>query len=61
MIENGLPTSKSEWRHAFFQLAPKAIAVKTGFPLVVQLVNRIPLEGIEKDVLDKLLREAGLV
>ena len=60
LIENGLPTSKSDWRHAIVELAPKAITIKPGVPLIAQLVNRIPLEAISKTALDKLLREAGL-
>ena len=60
LIENGLPTSKSDWRHAIVELAPKAITIKPGVPLIAQLVNRLPLEGISKSALDKLLREAGL-
>ena len=60
MIENGLPTSKSEWRHIIIELAPKAITIKPGVPLIAQLINRIPLEGLEDAALDKLLREAGL-
>ena len=61
LVENGLPTSKSDWRHAIVELAPKAITIKPGVPLIAQLVNRIPLEAIsEETALDKLLREAGL-
>ena len=60
LIENGLPTSKSKWRHAIVELAPKAITIKPGVPLIAQLVNRIPLEELEDAALDKLLREAGL-
>ena len=60
MIENGLPTSKSEWRRIIIELAPKAITIKSGVPLIMQLLNRIPLEGLEDAALDKLLREAGL-
>ena len=60
LVENGLPTSKSDWRHAIVELAPKAITIKPGVPLIAQLVNRIPLEELEKTALDKLLREAGL-
>ena len=46
LVENGLPTSKSDWRHAIVELAPKAITIKPGVPLIAQLVNRIPLEAI---------------
>ena len=60
MIENGLPTSKSEWRHIIIELAPKVITIKPGVPLIMQLINRIPLEGLEDAAIDKLLREAGL-
>ena len=60
LIENGLPTSKADWRHAIVELAPKAITIKPGVPLIAQLINRIPLEELEKTALDKLLREAGL-
>ena len=60
MIENGLPTSKSEWRHIIIELAPKAITIKPGVPLIMQLINRIPLEELEDAAIDKLLREAGL-
>ena len=60
LVENGLPTSKSDWRHAIVELAPKAITIKPGVPLIAQLVNRIPLEELEETALDKLLREAGL-
>ena len=46
MIENGVPTSKSEWRKIIVSLAPKAITIKPGIPLIAQLINRIPLEKL---------------
>ena len=60
MIQNGIPTSKSEWRQIIVDLAPVAVTIKPGVPLIAQLINRIPLEGLERTALDKLLREAGL-
>ena len=60
MVEHGVPTSKSEWRKIIVGLAPKAVTIKPGVPLIAQLINRIPLEGLEEAAIDKLLKEAGL-
>ena len=60
MIEDGLPTSKSQWRHIIIELAPKAITIKPGVPLIAQLCKRIDLEGLEASALDAALRKAGL-
>ena len=61
MIENGLPTSKSEWRHIIIELAPKAITIKPGVPLIAQLINRIPLEGLEDAALINYFVKRGLI
>ena len=60
MIENGVPTSKSEWRRIIVSLAPKAITIKPGIPLIAQILNRIPLEHLEEEALDAALKKAGL-
>ena len=60
MINDGLPTSKSEWRHIIVKLAPKAIKVKPGIPLIFQLLHHLDLQGLEETALDKVLQEAGL-
>ena len=60
MINEGLPSTNAEWRRIIIQLAPKAIRIKAGLPLVMQLCKRIPLEQLEEVAIDKLLREAGL-
>lgn len=60
MIQNGIPTTKSQWRHIIVDLAPVAVTIKPGVPLIAQLVNRIPLKNLEREALDKILQEAGL-
>ena len=60
MVEHGVPTSKSEWRKIIVGLAPKAVTFKPGVPLIAQLINRIPLEGLEEAAIDAALKEAGL-
>ena len=59
-INNGLPTSKSEWRHIIVDLAPVAVTPKVGIPLASMVAKRIPLENLERQALDKLLQEVGL-
>ena len=59
-INNGLPTSQSQWRHIIIDLAPVAVTPKIGIPLVSMVAKRIPLENLERQALDKLLREIGL-
>ena len=60
MVEHGVPTSKSEWRKIIVSLAPRAVTIKPGIPLIAQLINRIPLEGLEEAAIDAALKEAGL-
>lgn len=59
-IDNGLPTSKSEWRQIIVDLAPTVIEVTPGVPLVSSLGRKLNLEDIESEALDKLLQEIGL-
>ena len=59
-IDNGLPTSKSAWRHIIVDLAPVAVTPKVGIPFVSMIAKRIPLEDLERQALDKLLQEVGL-
>ena len=59
-LNNGLPTSKSAWRHIIVDLAPVAVTPKVGIPLVSMVAKRIPLEDLERQALDKLLQEIGL-
>ena len=59
-IKSGLPTDKSGWRKIIVDLAPKAVEIKPGIPLIAGLVSKIPLEALEKKALDELLKKAGL-
>ena len=60
MITEGLPTSKREWRYILVYLAPVAIEIKPGIPLIAQVTKRIPLEDLERSALEALLKKAGL-
>lgn len=60
ILDKGLPTSKSAWRHIIVDLAPTAVHPKIGIPFISMVAQRIPLEDLEHTALDKLLQEAGL-
>lgn len=59
-INNGLPTSKAEWRKIIVEIAPVAITPIIGIPLISTIVKRIPLEDLEREALNELLKKCGL-
>ena len=60
MVKEGVPTSKREWRYIIIDLAPVAIEIKPGIPLIAQLTKKIPLKNLERKALEELLKKAGL-
>lgn len=60
ILDEGLPTSKTAWRHIIVDLAPTAVHPKIGVPFISVIAQRIPLDDLERSALDTLLQEAGL-